>query len=367
LWRRTPPEPPLEAAATPLDSAAALLDSAAALVEQGELLAAIELLTEANRRDRDVRIEEQLLELRYQAYAKGPRPSEPPPQPQAVADMFPGAIVPEIDAEMLTVDAVRSAILCHGSLIVRGLLKPDRVKKLVEDIDQVFDAYDRFRETGKVDEDPQWFKPFKYEPKLKERHFRRQAGGVLAVDSPRALFSVIEAFDESAIGSVVREYFSEPAALLAKKWTLRRTPHDAGPSDWHQDGAFMGEGIRSLDVWVALSHCGDNAPGIDLVGRRLDEIVERGTEGAYLEWTVGPGVVERVAEGRVVRPVFEAGDALLLDHMNLHRTATDPGFTHDRYAIEAWFFAPSTYGAMTNIYDDGDTKKIPADQIPIVY
>ena len=41
--------------------------------------------------------------------------------------------------------------------------------------------------------------------------------------------------------------------------------------------------------------------------------------------------------------------------------------THDRYAIEAWFFAPSTYGAMTNIYDDGDTKKIPADQIPIVY
>ncbi|HTK17578.1 MAG TPA: phytanoyl-CoA dioxygenase family protein [Acidimicrobiia bacterium] len=360
LWRRTPPEPPLEAAAAPLDSAAAL-------VERGELLAAIELLTEANRRARDVRIEEQLLELRYQAYAKGPRPSEPPFQPEAVTDMFPGAIVPEIDAALLTVDAVRSAILCHGSLIVRGLLQPDRVRSLVDDIDAVFDGYDRFRERGKVDEDPEWFKPFKYEPKLKERHFRRQAGGVLAVDSPRALFNVIEAFDESAVGNVVREYFDEPPALLAKKWTLRRTPHDAGPSDWHQDGAFMGQGIRSLDVWVALSHCGDTAPGIDIVGRRLDEIVERGTEGAWLEWTVGPGVVERVARGNVVRPVFEAGDAVLFDHMNLHRTATDPSFTHDRYAIEAWFFAPSTYGAMTNIYDDGDTKKIPADQIPIVY
>jgi hypothetical protein len=129
----------------------------------------------------------------------------------------------------------------------------------------------------------------------------------------------------------------------------------------------MGQDIRSLDVWVALSHCGDDAPGIDLVGRRLDEIVERGTEGAYLEWTVGPGVVERVAEGRVVRPIFEPGDALLLDHMNLHRTATDPDMTNDRYAIEAWFFAPSTYDSMTNTYDDGDTKKIPADQIPIAY
>ncbi len=343
------------------------LEAAAALVEKGELLEAIAVLTAANRRARDVSIEEQLLELRYQAYAKGSHPAERPPLPDAVDDLFPDEIVPEISAAALDAVTVRSAILCHGSLVVRGLLKRDRVKELVYDIDQVFDAYDRFRETGAVDEDSQWFKPFKYEPKLKERHFRRQAGGVLAVDSPHALFDVIEAFDESGIGNLVDEYFCEPAALLAKKWTLRRTPHDSGPSDWHQDGAFMGENIRSLDVWVALSDCGVDAPGIDVVGRRLHEIVDRGTEGAYLDWTVGPGVVERVAEGKIVRPVFEPGDALILDHMNLHRTAADAAMTRDRYAIEAWFFAPSTYGAMTSIYDDGQDAKIPADQIPVVY
>jgi len=344
-----------------------LVAFADAMVEQGDLPAAIDAFTKANRVRRDVKLEERLLELRYQAYAQGTRPSEPPFQPERVADLFPGAVIPEIDAAALTVEAVRSAILCHGSLIVRGLLRADRVETLVADIDEVFDAYDRFRETGKIDEDPQWFRPFKYEPQLKARHFRRHTGGVLAVDSPRALFDVIEAFDESAVGDVVRQYFDEPPTLLAKKWTLRRTPHDAAPSDWHQDGSFMGHGIRSLDVWVALSHCGDNAPGIDIVGRRLHEIVERGTEGARLEWTVGPGVVERVSEGSVVRPVFEAGDAVLFDHMNLHRTATDPAMTHDRYAIEAWFFAPSTYYAMTNIYEDGDTEEVPADQIPIVY
>jgi hypothetical protein len=343
------------------------LDAAAALVEQGQLLEAIVLLTQANRRSRDVRIEEQLLELRYQSFARSSHPTERPFQAEVVDDLFPGAVVPEIDAASLTADVVRSAILCHGSLIVRGLLKPGRARRLVEDIDEVFDAYDRFRETGAVPEDAQWFKPFKYEPKLKERHFRRQAGGVLAVDSPRALFDVIEAFEESAIGHVVREYFAEPPALLAKKCTLRRVPHDANPSDWHQDGSFMGKDIRSLDVWVALSHCGDDAPGIDVVGRRLDEIVERGTEGAYLEWTVGPGVVERVSAGKTVRPIFDAGDALLLDHMNLHCTAVDAGMTKDRYAIEAWFFAPSTYGGMTSIYNEGSDPKIPADQIPIVY
>ena len=352
LWRRGADSP---------------LDAAAVLVEKGRLLEAIDLLTKANRRNRDVRIEEQLLELRYQAYARASHPSEPPFQPETVVDEFPDAVIPEIDAAALSPERVRSAILNHGSIIVRGLVGQARVDLLVRDIDRAFEAYDAHREKRDIPDRAAWFQPFKYEKTFIEREFRRTAGGVLAVDSPRALFDVVETFEEAGIGDLVREYFSEPAALLAKKWTLRRTSHKAGPSDWHQDGSFMGRDIRSLDVWVALSHCGDDAPGIDVVGRRLDEIVERGTEGAHLKWTVGPGVVERVAEGKIVRPIFEPGDALIFDHMNLHCTAVDPAMTRDRYAIEAWFFAPSTYGAMTNSFSEDDDGKIPADQIPIAY
>jgi hypothetical protein len=114
----------------------------------------------------------------------------------------------------------------------------------------------------------------------------------------------------------------------------------------------MGKDIRSLDVWISLSHCGDDAPGIDVVGRRLDEIADTGTYGARMSWTVAPDVVERVAAGAIVRPIFEPGDALLFDHMNLHCTAIDPGMTRDRYAIETWFFAPSTYELMKNQFDN---------------
>ena len=57
LWRRGADSP---------------LDAAAVLIEKGRLLEAIDLLTQANRQDRDVRIEEQLLELRYQAGAAAP-------------------------------------------------------------------------------------------------------------------------------------------------------------------------------------------------------------------------------------------------------------------------------------------------------
>jgi hypothetical protein len=81
-----------------------------------------------------------------------------------------------------------------------------------------------------------------------------------------------------------------------------------------------------------------------------------------MSWTVSPAVVDEVAAGAVVRPRFAPGDVLLFDHLNLHRTAVDPGMMRDRHAIEAWFLAPSTYGAMTSNDDE-----LPESQLPIVY
>src|SRR5690606_14263872 len=54
--------------------------------------------------------------------------------------------------------------------------------------------------------------------------------------------------------------------------------------------------------------------------------------------------VAAVADGApILRPVFEPGDALLFDELFLHRTATSPGVTDARYAIESWSFAPSPF------------------------
>ena len=123
--------------------------------------------------------------------------------------------------------------------------------------------------------------------------------------------------------------------MLAKKVVLRRVPpRDMSTGAWHQDGAFMGVGIRSLNIWLSLSHCGDEAPGLDVVGRRLDELVETGGEGTFNAWATNPQAAERVGAGAVVRPIFEPGDALLLDHLTLHRTAANAGMTKDRYVTE---------------------------------
>ena len=42
-------------------------------------------------------------------------------------------------------------------------------------------------------------------------------------------------------------------------------------------------------------------------------------------------------------PVFDPGDAAILDELTLHSTYADRGFTQSRYGFEVWFFAPLTF------------------------
>ena len=83
---------------------------------------------------------------------------------------------------------------------------------------------------------------------------------------------------------------------------------------------------------------------MDLVPRRLDEIAATGTEGSPLDWTVADDVARDLAGDRgVVRPIFNAGDALLFDEMFLHTTAKEEAMPLPRYALETWFFGSSGY------------------------
>jgi hypothetical protein len=119
----------------------------------------------------------------------------------------------------------------------------------------------------------------------------------------------------------------------------------------------MGE-TRALNVWVSLSDCGVDAPGLDFVPKRIDELLATGDEGSGAEHletpedgSVTPKTVlisSRTAEDvagdlGVVRPVYEPGDVMLFDDRFLHRTGSDPGMSNPRYAIECWFVGASGF------------------------
>ncbi len=333
-----------------------LVQQARSLASRGNIRDAIELLTEANRRERSTDLERELVRLRR----KGGREAAleaPSDRSQITALPTDGAVF-EVDRADLTVAAVQTGFARSGCVLVRGLVPAPTVAELVAGIDAVFAAYDA-SQSGDDAVDPAWFDPGTMPDRVSpglpapfRRNLLRNDGGLWTVDSPRMLFDLFEMMEDTGIGRVMTDFLGERPMLSAIKGTLRRvTPFDV-IGGWHQDGAFLGESIGAFNIWLALSACGQDAPGLDIVPRRLAGVIPN-DERAQFDWSVSDEGVLEAADGLpIVRPAFEPGDALLFDHLLLHRTGASTAMTRDRYAIESWFFAPTAY---------------PAGQLPILY
>jgi hypothetical protein len=248
----------------------------------------------------------------------------------------------------LSPSVLREGILQHGAVWVRGLVSPDAVARLRDAIDRSFDAYDATAAGHASPDTIAWFDPLDIKDWDFARHWRRQANAVLTADSPRGLFEFFQIVHDAGIAKLLTQFFGERPALAAEKCTMFRVRVSQDPNmhvaDWHQDGAFLGDGIRTINCWFALSRCGRDAPGMDVMPRRIERVLPLGEEGCHFDWTVSPKTVERAFPGvRPWRPEFQAGDVLMFDELAVHRTAADEGMPNVRYAIESWFFAPSAY------------------------
>lgn len=318
--------------------------SATALDERDPdaILAEIEELSTQNRAHRDPDLERRILALRWEAGAALAGKSNPDARfPEPSYDNLPaanGSGLPETTPEALTPELVRAALLRDGALIVRGAVGREQALRLADEIETAVAV----REGTKEAEG--FYEPFEL-ARAENLQAERQwvtVGGLWAADSPKLMFDMLEALRGCGLDQVIRGYLGETPAISIQKCTMRKVNPDSG-SGWHQDGAFLGD-VRALNVWMSLSRCGDVAPGMDIVSKRLTEIVPTGTEGAAFDWSVAQDVVDGVAgPDGIVRPIFEPGDVLLFDEMNLHATAADPSMPNPRYAVESWFFGLSGF------------------------
>jgi hypothetical protein len=248
----------------------------------------------------------------------------------------------------LTPELLGGSILHHGCLIVRGLLSHREAETLREGIGKAIAAFKQTRSGGASAESERWYCPIPVETGS-TNHLNRYVaeeieGNVLAVDSPRMLFELIEIFHRRGVARAIAGYLGERPAISVGKSTLRHVAPTAAPGYWHQDGAFLGPDVRTVNLWLTLSHCGGDAPGLDMVPRRLSALAPTGTQGAHNEWSVAPGVADETASGlSTASPIFQPGDAVFFDQLFLHRTAGSTAHIKPRYAVETWFFAPSTF------------------------
>ena len=332
-------------------------------VADGRLLDAVDLLHAHNRLYRSAENDQRLVDLRHQAFAEAreapssapsvwpPAWSRQPLGPRLVARSDGLAAVEDgtVDA-----DALGRGIQSHGCLLLPRAVDAARVDRLHNGIDQAYAA----RDVANASEGPAPtsgpYAPFRPAPPHRigpTRVWASDTGGLLTFDAPAVLFDLLDVLDALGVLTAITGYLGERPALSFDKCTLRRIAVDH-IGDWHQDGAFLGDDIRAVNVWMALTDCGVDAPGLDVVPRRVDHLLPTGTDGSYFDWSIGDGAVRREAgPNGVVRPEFHAGDVLLFDDRFVHRTAISPQMTVPRYAIECWFFAPSVY---------------PTDRIPLV-
>ena len=335
-------------------TAASPLEAADRLVQHGQFDEAIDLLTDANRRTRNPEFEQQLISLRHEAF-RHRHHGAPRTVPEPAQDPFPevAGTPPEIQLDELSSGLLRGAVMHHGCLIVRDFIPDWRCRQLREDTESALDAA---RRSADPDSEPNdFYVPF---PGLDafDRPWVNDHGTLYAADSPPTFFDLVDTFNDARLGPLFTEYFGERTALSVQKCAVRKVTASTAPevvtpkgkkvrfSMWHQDGEFLGRDTRAINVWITFSDAGVDAPGIDIVPKRLDHIVETGTDNAGIDWCVGEEMVQRVAGSTPpVRPVFHAGDALFFDEMLLHATGKSADMTKDRVGSEAWFIAESSY------------------------
>lgn len=314
-------------------------------------------LSNANSRRPDVALERAMVDLLLHAPQNiSQKPASLAGLPEADKRFIEGSI-PEVAFADMSVSVLQSAIEHTGYLIVRGFFEGHQAGMVRECVDSAFDARaNALSGVPGADGSPWYYSSPNFSGGGHVAYANRQggaapkrSGATRVIDSPRSTLKLMELYSSRGVPDLVRGYFSEEAVIAARKWVFRLiepipAKRDSIGGGWHQDGQFMGEGVSALNLWVALSDCGEGtaAPGIALLPRRFREILEYGTRGARMDWVVGSELVEELAENApVVCPHFAAGDALFFDHYSLHRSGHGANQSERRYALESWFYSRS--------------------------
>ena len=191
----------------------------------------------------------------------------------------------------------------------------ERAIDLHADAERSIDARDRAAAGTPQPDDEQWYRRLEipHWDTGRERKWVKRNGGMLLVDAPRVYWSVVDELTEAGVIAAITGYLGENLAVSSHKCVLRKM-QDFTPT-WHQDGSFMGGQVRAVNVWLALSDCGPGtqAPGLDILPKRVDEILDTQTHGATYSIAIGQGLVDEVGgDTPWISPRFEPGDALVV-------------------------------------------------------
>lgn len=212
------------------------------------------------------------------------------------------------------VNAIAAAIRTHGMALVRQAA-PSLVELL-----PVFEANLAAMKVGDGD------------PRLAP-NVSNQAGSIWMVGGPDVVRGRI-----AILVAIASAYLGKESVYFDWELTRARRVPPAGQRihGMHQDGVEVAN-LQMLTMWVALTNCGRDAPGLELV--RVPNL-----EHAKLmpgdHWTHGESdpkrdkVVDTFGEGVLWRPELKAGDSIIFTDRIYHRTYSHLGMSAARTSID---------------------------------
>ncbi|CAA0123600.1 Uncharacterised protein [Halioglobus japonicus] len=305
-------------------------------------------LSDAVRKNGDAKAAAELIHLRHKVCLTGQHPPPPEHWPPTVSTNVGGTEIPTVSPGELTVEVLKDAISRQSCLLVPGLMPERDVDDIVAGIDRALDAIAR-RKAGDTDPSLEsWFLPYVPEGAkdayAEVRHWANMCGTVFAADSPQNFQRFVDTCNSMGVFDLLTEYFGVRPVMSVPKTTLKRVTPDT-PIGWHQDIRAYGENTRALNMWVALSPCGKDARGLGVVPINPGGPVEDTPPPPPLV-PISDETISRLAvEGTPAHePLFEKGDVLFFDTVLPHTTQQGDiaKFTKNRYAMECWFFSPTT-------------------------
>src|SRR5262249_29722018 len=89
--------------------------------------------------------------------------------------------------------------------------------------------------------------------------------------------ALAEAYAKSGLTSILAEVFGEPPIAAVGRPVVKRESSALGSGlGWHQDAAFFGAGCGAVNVWTALTACGETCPSLSLIPQRVDRAIDLG-------------------------------------------------------------------------------------------
>lgn len=220
----------------------------------------------------------------------------------------------------LTLDKFNARMKENGCLMIKGLFPAEEIEIIKNETLDLFYI----------------IKNLLHNNLIGPAHSKYLAGGHPAGILPH-LDSLEHVLNKPAFIECLKSHFKQDNFKICVESTgIRRCDpvHWKNFLPWHQD-RFNREDCF-LTCWLPLMPIDDKTAGLDLVPRKVNELLGE-QDGLDVSYN-GKGLTDEIINAKVTslrwQPKMEVGDVLIFDPYCPHRTSYDPDFKTERYSID---------------------------------